>query len=247
MAINKQHILDQIKRTAVDNGGKALGRAKFETVTGIREVDWRGRFWARWGDAVAEAGLTPNVKNTAFDEQDMLRSVAAYSLELGRFPTVSEMQLKRRNAPTFPNPDTVLIRFGNKAGLAQRLIDFCEGQSEFVAVVEMCRPFVVEAIAPEAANDADEFVTGYVYLALMKVGREKRYKIGKANLVEQRARQVGVNLPEDLELIHAISTDDAYGIEAYWHKRFAEKRRGGEWFELVGDDVRAFKRRKAFM
>ena len=69
----------------------------------------------------------------------------------------------------------------------------------------------------------------------------------RANLVEQRARQVGVNLPEDLELVHAISTDDAYGIEAYWHKRFADKRRGGEWFELTGDDVRAFKRRKGFM
>ncbi len=65
--------------------------------------------------------------------------------------------------------------------------------------------------------------------------------------MEQRARQVGVNLPEDLELVHAISTDDAYGIEAYWHKRFADKRRGGEWFELTGDDVRAFKRRKGFM
>jgi hypothetical protein len=125
--MNKQHILDQIKRTAVENGGKALGRAKFETVTGIREVDWRGRFWARWGDAVAEAGLTPNEKNKALDEQDMLRCVAEYSLELGRFPTTSEMQIKRRNAPTFPNPDTVFIRFGNKAGLARKLMEYCEG------------------------------------------------------------------------------------------------------------------------
>jgi hypothetical protein len=66
-----------------------------------------------------------------------------------------------------------------------------------------------------------------LYLALMKVGRERRYKIGKANLVDQRTRQVAVNLPEELELIHAISTDDAYGIEGYWHRRFAEKRRGG--------------------
>jgi hypothetical protein len=108
----------------------------------------------------------------------------------------------------------------------------------------MCRPFILDDVTADAANDADEFVTGYVYLALMKVGREKRFKIGKANLVEQRARQVGVNLPEDLELIHAISTDDAYGIEAYWHKRFADNRRGGEWFELTGDDVRVFKRRR---
>jgi hypothetical protein len=108
----------------------------------------------------------------------------------------------------------------------------------------ICAPLVKNISAPDSAADEDNFETGYVYLALMKVGRERRYKIGKANLVEQRARQVAVNLPEDLELIHAISTDDAYGIEAYWHKRFAEKRRGGEGFELTADDVRVFKRRR---
>lgn len=54
----------------------------------------------------------------------------------------------------------------------------------------------------------------------MRVGRERRYKIGKANIVEQRARQISVTLPEELELVHAITTDDAYGIEAYWHKRY---------------------------
>jgi hypothetical protein len=79
----------------------------------------------------------------------------------------------------------------------------------------------------------------------MKIGREKRFKIGKADIVGRRTKQVGVNLPEELTLIHAISTDDAYGIEAYWHRRFAEKRRGGEWFALTADDVRAFKRRKS--
>jgi len=101
-----------------------------------------------------------------------------------------------------------------------------------------------DAIPVKATSNDDEFETGYVYLALMKVGREKRFKIGKANLVEQRTRQVHCDLTEELTLIHAISTDDAYGIEAYWHKRFADKRRGGEWFELSADDVRVFKRRK---
>jgi len=78
----------------------------------------------------------------------------------------------------------------------------------------------------------------------MKVDRARRYKIGKAVLVERRMYQIGVTLPENLELLHTISTDDAYGIETYWHNRFSKKQRNGEWFELSAADVRVFKRRK---
>jgi hypothetical protein len=81
-------------------------------------------------------------------------------------------------------------------------------------------------------------------MGLLKLGREKRYKIGKAVLVERRAGQISLQLPEDLELVHAITTDDAYGIEDYWHRRFAAKNTKGEWFSLSRQDVEAFKRRK---
>ena len=241
--MNKQHILDEIKRTAAGNDGRPLGRARFEAATGIREADWRGLFWARWNDAVAEAGLSPNALVAAHDEDHLLQKVAELALELGRFPVAMEMRLRRRSDPTFPNDGAIYDRFGGKPALVRKVLEYSTARPEFAAVVALCAPLATET-AEEMAESEDEFETGYVYLALMKIGREKRYKIGKANLVERRTRQVAVNLPEDLELVHAISTDDAYGIEAYWHKRFAEKRRGGEWFELGADDVRAFKRRK---
>jgi hypothetical protein len=243
--MKKQHILDEIKRTAADNGGVPLGTDRFATATGITEATWRGRYWARWNDAVREAGLTPNTLRPKADEDVLLVQLAGLIRQLGRYPTVSEMRMRKRLDDAFPN-HKVLERRGSRLELARMLIAFCERVGHLDDVMQICQTIL--SAAPDSAaeivsNDGD-LVTGYVYLALMKVGREKRFKIGKANLVEQRARQVGVNLPEDLELIHAISTDDAYGIEAYWHKRFAEKRRGGEWFALTAEDVRVFKRRK---
>jgi len=43
---------------------------------------------------------------------------------------------------------------------------------------------------------------------------------------------------------HRISTADEVTLEAYWHKRFANKRQNGEWFLLSKSDVAEFCRHK---
>jgi hypothetical protein len=73
------------------------------------------------------------------------------------------------------------------------------------------------------------------------------HKIGRSNHVGRRSYEVALQLPERLEVVHEIETDDPEGIERYWHQRFAAKRTNGEWFALSDDDVRAFMRRKGFM
>ena len=51
--MDKQHILDEIKRTAATNGGKPLVRDRFYKATGIKRSDWLDKIWACWRDRSA--------------------------------------------------------------------------------------------------------------------------------------------------------------------------------------------------
>ena len=69
----KQHILDEIRRTAQANRGVPLGRDRFSQETGIKELDWFGKYWARWGDALREAGFAPNKLQGAYSEDEVFQ------------------------------------------------------------------------------------------------------------------------------------------------------------------------------
>ncbi len=71
--IEKAHILAEICRTAAENGGQPLGIDRFEKETGIRQSDWRGRYWVNWNNAVAQAGFEPNTKTEAISPDFMLK------------------------------------------------------------------------------------------------------------------------------------------------------------------------------
>jgi hypothetical protein len=112
--MNKAHILQEIQRTAAINGGTPLGSRRFTAETGIREADWLGKFWARWSDALREAGFAPNQLQGAYDTTELLEKYARLAQELGRLPTANDLRLKDRVDPDYPN-QKVFERLGTKA------------------------------------------------------------------------------------------------------------------------------------
>lgn len=240
--MTREFILKEIKRTAEANGGKALGRQRFIQETGIKEYDWKGKIWARWGDAVREAGYSPGELQTAFDDTQFLEQLALLIRDLGHFPVMMEMRLRKRQDPSFPN-EKGYERFGTKVQLAARVIDYSRSKSSFEGVIAICERVsnkdVSESVETFPAAPED---FGFVYL--LKSGRF--YKIGRSNAAGRRERELDIQLPEKATNIHVIRTDGPVGIEAYWHNRFADKRvrSRAEWFNLDSTDVNAFRRRK---
>ena len=238
--MNKQHIIEEIIRTAKENNAMPLGKRKFENETGIKETDWFGKYWARWGDTIKEAGFSPNKLRTAYDEEWLIEQFVLLVKEIKKFPSKGDLRLKSRNAKDFPG-NTTFDRLGTTTKRANKILNYCEGKSDYQDVAEICRNYIASFIKKTSVQSEDtENEIGYVYL--MKSGNY--YKLGRSRNVARRNYEIGIKLPEKFEIIHKIKTDDPGGIEAYWHNRFKDKRKQSEWFDLSSNDIKAFKRRK---
>ncbi len=74
---------------------------------------------------------------------------------------------------------------------------------------------------------------GYVYL--LEGGGH--YKIGRAKNPHNRSETIGTQLPYPVTLIHVVECADYEDYERSLHRRFAEKRLHGEWFDLSPEDI----------
>mgnify|MGYP001163415538 CR=1 FL=1 len=236
--MDKSFILSEVRRTAIANGGVALGRMRLESETGIKEHHWR-KFWARYGELVGEAGFEPNAANEAWPEDELCALLAGLARELGKFPTHADVRVRKTTVPDSPNHRVFDHRLGGKAERVEKVVAFCRANPGYDDVLTICESTVVE-VSVEPSRKPSQSNDGHVYL--FKSG--KFYKIGFSVHAGARERQLSIQLPEAVSRVHVIVTDDPPGIEAYWHKRFAERRKNGEWFDLTREEVAAFKRRK---
>lgn len=234
-------ILREIKRLAGANGGKAPGVGTFTKETGIGQQQWRGVHWARWGDALREAGFEANTLTPKLDSDGILLKLAELTRAQGSLPTKPEVMMCRRRDQTFPAPNTIAAHFGSRADLITALRAFCEVHNDHSDVLTLLPASGDEVSEGQPASKTQD---GYVYL--FRLGTSDRYKIGRTGNIEQRFRAISTAAPDTLDMVHRILTDDPSGIEAYWHKRFGRQRLDPrkEWFVLSRADVTVFRRRK---
>jgi hypothetical protein len=238
--MDRQQILAEIKRIALENAGQAPGRQMFQNATGVKMSEWYPHIWLRWGDALAEAGYSANQLQGKATDAALIEKYIAFVRELGRFPVEGEIRRKAREDPSFPS-HSVFSRFGGKEKLRDSIAEHCRKSGGFDDVLALCDHLKNASPHAKAKGKPEpKIATGFVYL--MKSG--PHYKIGRTNSVGRRGSELTIKIPVPPTTLHSIETDDPIGIEAYWHKRFADKRGQGEWFALTQDDVKAFKRWK---
>ncbi|MGA9866997.1 MAG: GIY-YIG nuclease family protein [Acetobacteraceae bacterium] len=229
-------IIKEIKRLASLSGGQAPGRRLFTWETGRSESKWAGVIWARWSEALAEAGFGPNQLQKKLDRDSILERLSDACRHFGHFPTVAEQKMFRRRDVRFPSKGAIASHFGSQQGAIAAVRLWTVSNPDAADVLDLLpSPPPVQPILPRRL-----LPKGHVYL----LSWGEFCKIGRSDTLEKRIKEIGIALPDKAVLLHSIETDDPPGIEAYWHRRFADRRANGEWFRLTPDDVAAFKRRR---
>ncbi|WP_395943916.1 GIY-YIG nuclease family protein [Brevundimonas sp.] len=233
----RDEIIREIRRLSA-GAGQAPGQKAFTRDTGIQEHQWRGKYWARWSDALLEAGFAPNEKTGALDSDAVLMTVIRACRHYGRVPTRDEMDLLRQTDPAVPSSNAIARHLGGRVDMIETIRRRVEGDDGFRDVAALLpAPSMKRAEKVVSPSRATE---GSVYL----IRSGDFYKIGRSDDLERRVKEIRTALPDKATLVHTIRTDDPPGIEAYWHRRFADRRANGEWFKLISVDVSAFRKRK---
>jgi hypothetical protein len=92
----------------------------------------------------------------------------------------------------------------------------------------------VLACSKEIRRSVSAPIAGFVYI----IGSPDGYcKIGRAKVLDSRLKQIALQLPFKVELIHSIAVADPIQAERVLHRRFADRRMNGEWFALTPEDI----------
>lgn len=233
---SQREIIDAVRRIA--SAGMTPGRARFTRETGTPPVAWR-RYWPNWSAVVEAAGYPPNPPTPPIPREVLLKYLCDAIEELGEWPTDARHRMFHESRG-WPRHTTFNRRLGTQAQQASNIIEHADALGASQHVVDIARAKLNEPRDTRAKSDTAARPEGYVYL--IRHGRRREYKIGWSNDPHRRRYELSIQTPERPTLVHEIASDDPPRVERYWHDRFRDKRKHGEWFELTDADVREFKR-----
>tara|TARA_Y100001949_G_C15986276_1_gene330751 strand:+ start:1123 stop:1863 length:741 start_codon:yes stop_codon:yes gene_type:complete len=243
--MDKQKIITEIQHIAKNNGGIPPGSQSFQKHTGIKKSEWYPFLWLNWGEALIAAGYQPNKMSVSYNYSKLILHYIDLIREISRFPLEGDLRRKGKNNLTFPSHNA-FRQLGSKVNRAEKILEYCNSNAEFNDVKKYCLDILKnksnKKVILKESSLKDQVKFGFVYL--IQHGNRQEYKIGKTYNVLRREGEIRVNLPETITPIHTIQTDDPSGVEQYWHRRFSNKRKKGEWFSLSSQDVASFKRWK---
>lgn len=217
------------QRSRKGEGGGAVGEDIFTRETGLSRYYFRGGHWRSWSAFQEDAGHNPNTPTARIPDGILLERFARLALERNQIPTQADLRVKKHEDPSFPGV-TAFRRWHGQDALLSKLAEYCEGKDEFASVLLLLQ----RGISTSLNQRLNSFhVKGFVYL--LRSG--KYFKLGRSNAVGRRLRELAIQLPQKPNIVHVIDTDDPEGIEQYWHRRFEDKRQGGEWFALSADEI----------
>jgi hypothetical protein len=234
----RDQIVAEIRRLAAV-WGRSPGKQAFEKATGITQGQWSGKLWASWADALTEAGLPPNRIQHRLAPDLVLDAVIAACRHYGHFPSSAELRLHRHQNPGPPSFGAIQNHFRTREDLIAALRQRCDESSGCSDIRDLLPP-----ATPSSADARDNATAGRSDGSVYLLRSGNHYKIGRSDQIERRFKEIRVALPEATKLVHTIKTDDPAGIEAYWHKRFQDRRLNGEWFDLSAADIAAFRKRR---
>ena len=240
--MSRDEIIAEIRSLAAEIG-RPPGSKLFEAEAGLSAHHWRGVYWARWSEALREAGFEPNARQAKADPELMLEQIAMATRRFGHCPTAPELELYRRSSPA-PSQFTLRRHFGRRHVLIVRLRRWAAARPDYADVAALLPPDPALGpgkvrMRPSPPGGAAE-AGGCVRLFRWD-GRHHLSRIGDA---DGRHRSPPPYLSRKAVLEHVIRTDDPVGVEAYWRNRFAYRRLADDWFALTPEDVAAFRRWK---
>jgi hypothetical protein len=143
-------------------------------------------------------------------------------------------RLKKAKITLFP-PCTKLPYFASNGNYYQ--LDFAPATTIWMITMSMGRSTgIVSRVLGYRGSAEKSKRIGCIYFIGLK-GLPHYIKIGKTSDVQKRISEIGTNIPFEVILLHAFTSNCPSETEYLLHKHFQQRRIRREWFQLSQSDI----------